>query len=115
MLDHLKGMCIQIWQAPSFVFLHSNLHLYPDLDVQTQVVGNFSDGEEPQHRQALSFSVISVHTVYSTGDESKDVSHLFSDFSISSMGCLHARLRPMGTSSAAGDELTRQGEIVAVI
>ena len=115
MLDHLKGMCIQIWQAPSFVFLHSNLHLYPDLDVQTQVVGNFSDGDGAHHRQALSFSVISVHTVHNTGDKSRDVSHLFSDFSISSMGCLHVRLRPMGTSSAAGDELTRLGEIVAVI
>jgi len=115
MLDHLKSMCIQNWQAPSFVFLHSNLHLYPDLDVQTQVVGNVSDGEGPQQRQALSFSVISVHRVHSTGDESKDVLYLFSDFSISSMGCLHARLRPMGTLSAAGDEFTRLGEIVAVI
>ena len=111
MRDHLNLIPMQNWQAPSFVFLQSSLHLYPDLDVQTQVVANMSDGEETHHGQALSFSVVSVRSTEGGG---QDVMSLFSNFSIGAMGCLHMRLRPLG-NSAAGNELDRLGEILAVI
>ena len=86
---------------PSLALVHSELVLFPALEIEAQVADNISTGQAHEDSQQLySLSVIGVRPAGSDSDaRDTDLMHLFEHLSITPQGCLKALLREEAPAS----------------